>query len=738
MKQRCLHATLALALVPLAAAAQTAPPANPDEVIELPPFVVSTVGGESYVVSEVVTGSRIRTAIKDLPFNVNVITSQLIEDFDISELADALSFNSSVTPNDITPTATNTRGFSGTPVLRNGMSFFGLFTRSNLDRVEVIKGPYAAIYGKTQPGGLTNMITKRPEQRASQRVAVTAGSFDYKRLLVSSTGPISGNKLLYRFDGGFFEGGGSQEFRHTRQHEFSGAVSYEFNLGTSLLVEVSRMQNLRSRVAPLVWLRDRTTNQYVGKMTDDFFFNRAGPGGEEGAHAKWFNTNAYATFDHRFAPWLTMRLSGVWWKRNQPALAMGGNTYMYTDSREIVNLNPFISDIEREAYQGLADLLATFRTGPVLHHSLLSFTFVDEDEYNWQRNLSAAELADPSVINRVLNVDSPSWFYPSFWDPDRYTSLTRDRGQKVRNEALFFSHRAEMFERRLKAYVGGRFDRITSRLLDYQTNLDQRTTASDFSPQVGVNYALTPNVSLYGSYSESYTPQSQVRTNTNELFPNEEGTGLEAGVKAIVLDGNLTFTATVYEIKRLNVLQTYTDEQLGERVTDVSGAVKSDGIEFDYNWQVTPALQLMGGIGITDNRVTKNPERPERVGLPLARGPADYNYSCVAVYRFREGTLRGLRLRAAVRGQGKSLGEYAGGPYTRGGITYEHDGRNSIWQPGFTVVDIGASYGWRGKDRRLRHHVSVNVRNLFDRKYSTGNWIPANGINGSVAYTIRF
>jgi len=736
MKDVPLPLTVALVLAPLLAIGQTPPPAE-NEVIELAPFVVAATADDSYAPSEVISGTRIRASVRDLPFNVNVITSQFIEDFDLSDLSEALSFNSSVTPNDITPNSTNTRGFSGTPVLRNGMSFFGLFTRSNLERVEVVKGPYAAIYGKTQPGGLTNMITRRPAERERQTLALSAGSFDYKRMTFSSTGPIGSRKLLYRIDGGSYESGGTQEYKYARQHEMSGAISYEFSRNTSVLVEVSRMQNLRTRVAPLVWLRDPVTNQYLGKMTEDFYFNRAGPGGEDGAHAKWFNTNVYGTFDHRFTPWLTMRLSGVWWSRNQPALAMGGNTYLYTNTRNIINLNPFISDIRREAHQGLADLLATFRTGPVIHHSLISFTYSEEDEYNWQRNLSAAELANPSVINRVLNVDAPSWFYPAFNDPTAYTSLTRDRAQTVRNEAVFFSHRAELFNRRLKAYLGGRYDRITSRLLDYQTNLDQQTTASDFSPQFGFNFALTPVISLYGSYSESYTPQSQVRTNTNELYPNEEGVGVEGGIKAVVMDGKVTFTATYYEIKRINVLQTYTDEQLGMRVTEANGEVESKGYEIDYNWQVTPSLQLLGGVGITDSQVTKNLENPERVGLPLPRGPADYNFSSVIVYKIGDGRLKGVRLRAAVRGQGKSLGEYGTGPYTRGGITYATDGRNDLWQPSFTRVDIGTSYSWRS-GKRLRHSVSFNVRNLLDKKYSTGNWIPADRINASATYSLRY
>lgn len=723
--------------------AQTAPtPAAPGaaadrDVVRLSAFEVTAGNTEGYAASESISGTRIRAQIKELPFNINVVTAEFIRDFDKFEMGDALAFTSSVSSNDITPSAVNLRGFSASSPLRNGMSFFGLMTRSNLDRVEVIKGAYAAIYGKTLPGGLINIITKKPSARPRQELELTAGTLDYYRAEVSSTGPVLGDRLLYRVDLGHNEKGGSQDFKQSYRDEYSAALSYRLTDRTTALLEVTRLDDYASRPSPVVYLRDPVTNQYTGKMTDRFYFNRSGPSGKDRVHQDWDNDNVYAYVDHKFDDVWSARLSGVWWDRSSPALAMGGNTFVYTNSRVITGLNPNISDIARDNLQLLADVLAQYRAAGMGHKTLVSLTRSRESESTWTRNMSAADLANPAIITRDLNIDNPRWFYPRMSERSRYAVLARDRTQETTTEAAFFSHRADLLDGRLKAFAGGRQDRVTNELADRLTNLRQRTTASAFTPQGGFNWTPVAPVSLYASYSEAYLPQSQVRTNTQELYPNEEGVGYEAGVKTVWLGGKLSVTAGVYSVERNNVLQTYADEQLGIAVTDVSGQIVSDGVEIDFNWQPGERWQVMGAYGYSDTRVTKNPEAPQVVGLPPARGPAPYNYGLALIHRVRGGPLAGLTLRADVSGQGRAIGEYGSGPYTRGGIRYPHDGRQAIWKPAFTVINAGASYAIRARTGRWRHHVSLNLKNLADRQYAIGNWIPADGFSVSLGYSLR-
>ena len=708
------------------------------EIVELSPFQVNADNTEGYVASESLSGTRIRAQIKELPFNVNVVTSEFFQDFDKFELEDALAFTSSISSNDITPSAINLRGFSASSPTRNGMSFFGLTTRSNLDRVEVIKGPYAAIYGKTLPGGLVNIITKRPSPRAQQNVSLTMGSLDYYRAELSLTGPITADKkLLYRIDLGHNEKGGTQDFAKSRRSEYSTAVSYQFSDRTMALLELSRMDNYASRQSPVVYLRDPVTNQYVGKLTDMFYFNRSGPSGNDRVHQDWMNDNIYGYVDHRFNDIFSLRVSGVWWERTSPALAAGGNTFVYTNSRNITAQNWSLSDIARDNLQFLADLLAQYKTGNVAHKTLLSLTRSEETESTWTRGMSATTLANTALVNRTINLDSPVWLYPAFNDFNAYSVVSRDRTQVTTTEALFISQRSDFFDSKLKLFAGGRFDKVNNLLTDRLTSLREETTADAFTPQFGLNYTPVKSVSLYANASESYLPQSQVRSNTQELYPNEEGQGAEFGVKTTWLGGKLNVVLGVYAIERNNVLQTFFDEDLGMNVTNIDGQIKTDGVELDFNWQVTPALQVIGGFGYMDNRVTKNDESPWVVGQLVARGPSPYNYGMAFVYRFQSTRWKGLSLRADFSGQGESLGEYGSGPYVRNGITYANDGRVNIKQPGYTIFNAGASYSWRGQNSRWRHSISFNVKNLFDEQYSRGNWIPADGLSTSFTYSLK-
>ncbi len=744
MNQRALLLAAATALVSSGLFAQntsqspSSPTSLEDKTVELSPFQVTATDDGSYVASESLSGTRIRAQVKELPFNVNVVTSEFFQDFDKFELEDALAFTSSVSSNDITPSAINLRGFSASSPTRNGMSFFGLTTRSNLDRVEVIKGPYAAIYGKTLPGGLVNIITKRPSPRAQHSLNLTVGSLDYYRAELSLTGPLSEDKkLLYRVDLGHNEKGGTQDFAKSRRSEYSAAVSYQFSERTLALLEVSRMDNYASRQSPVVYLRDPTTNQYIGKLTEMFYFNRSGPSGNNRVHQDWMTDNIYAYVDHRFNDVFSLRVSGVWWERNSPALAAGGGTFVYTNSRDITAQNWSLSDIARDNLQFLADLLAQYKTGTVAHKTLISLTRSEETESTWTRGMSAATLANASLVNRTINLDNPVWKYPDFNDLNAYSVLSRDRSQVTTTEALFVSQRTDVFDSKLKLFAGGRFDKISNLLIDRLTSLQQKTTSEAFTPQFGINYTPVKPVSFYANISKSYLPQSQVRSQTQELYPNEEGEGMEFGVKTTWLDGKLNVVLGAYAIERNNVLQTFFDEDLGMSVTNIDGQIKTDGVELDFNWQLTPALQVIGGFGYMDNRVTKNDESPWVVGQLVARGPSSYNYGMAFVYRFQGTSLNGLSLRADFSGQGESLGEYGGGPYTRAGVTYANDGRINIKQPGYTIFNAGASYIWRGKNKSYRHSVSLNFKNLFDEQYSRGNWIPADGFSYSLTYSIK-
>jgi outer membrane receptor protein involved in Fe transport len=131
-------------------------------VIKLSDFNVKAEPNRGYAASETLTGSRVKTQIADLPYTVNVLTSEFFEDFGIFELSDNVIQVGGFTGLDVGG-GFNLRGFSSTSQLRDGFFRLGRYGASNVDRVEIIKGSNAAIYGRTSPGGMLNMVSKQPE-----------------------------------------------------------------------------------------------------------------------------------------------------------------------------------------------------------------------------------------------------------------------------------------------------------------------------------------------------------------------------------------------------------------------------------------------------------------------------------------------------------------------------------------------------------------------------------------------
>jgi outer membrane receptor protein involved in Fe transport len=164
--------------------AQTAPTpkpeAPPEEAVRLSEFSVTASDDRGYVPSETMTGSRVATKIIDLPYTVNVLTSEFFEDFGVFEFMDNIVHVGSFTGLDIGGNF-NLRGFGSTYQLRDGFFRLGRYGSSNIDRMEIIKGSNAAIYGRTSPGGMVNMISKQPKSRASQKISLNYGSYGTQR-----------------------------------------------------------------------------------------------------------------------------------------------------------------------------------------------------------------------------------------------------------------------------------------------------------------------------------------------------------------------------------------------------------------------------------------------------------------------------------------------------------------------------------------------------------------------------
>src|SRR4051812_38808301 len=167
-----------------------------DESITLSPFEVRTETQRGYIASETMSGTRVATQIKDLPYTVNVLTSEYFNDFGMFQLDDTLTQVGGLTSLDIGG-GFNLRGFTSSSQLRDGFYRLGRYGQTNIDRIEIIKGPNAGIYGRTSPGGMVNMISIAPKKAERQEFTYRIGDYDTQQGILRSTGTLLNPNTYY-------------------------------------------------------------------------------------------------------------------------------------------------------------------------------------------------------------------------------------------------------------------------------------------------------------------------------------------------------------------------------------------------------------------------------------------------------------------------------------------------------------------------------------------------------------
>ena len=212
---------------PTAAVPATGSDDKKEDVVRLSPLEVHADSNRGYVASETVTGTRVATPIKDLPYSVNVLTSEFFKEFGMFQLDDSLTQIGGLTGLDIGG-GFNLRGFASTSQLRDGFYRLGRYGQTNIDRLEIIKGPNAGIYGRTSPGGMVNMISKAPKKENAQDLTLTYGSFDTTQATLEATGTFLSPDTSYIAILSQLNRAADMDWFHMRENQLFLAVKHDF------------------------------------------------------------------------------------------------------------------------------------------------------------------------------------------------------------------------------------------------------------------------------------------------------------------------------------------------------------------------------------------------------------------------------------------------------------------------------------------------------------------------------
>lgn len=746
--------------LPSSLAAQT----TREEVVQLSPFEVSADSNKGYGASETMTGSRIKTQIIDLPYTVNVLTSEFFSDFGIFELSDNITHVSSFSGLDIGGNF-NLRGFSSSNQLRDGFFRLGRYGSSNIDRMEIIKGSNAAIYGRTSPGGMINMISKQPRSTPRQTLSFNYGDYGTQRVTLESTGPLLGGRLgktNYIFTGSYYQREFGQEYARNRNHEYYFAFDHVFADGSKLFLSAEYFLQIRhAALAAIPLITDQrgttatTDDMAIGYATNLGNYNPSGPNQELNRG----NTGVTAIYERKLSSVFSARVSGNYYKArrwdynfnvgwgaiaiNRPAAAAS------TTQR---GATPNQGRIYEDGGGMQADLLAHYYTNDrkVEHRTLVTLDI--NDYYRWDPQFNYAASTNPDIVAwnavRTITLDAnlnpvgpiayfPKWYYES-------PGLVASRNTKRRTTVVggLLRHQTSLFAGRLLTYAGARFDSVRYRhrdaltaassftpfIPDYTVNSLIERKFTEVKPNVGFNYKLTPNLRFFANYSESYfvnqgdTPLDIANTN----YKTEIADGIDVGFKGALFSDRLNYTVSYFDINRQNVSVTDIEESpVGSgtfvQVTRRDGDQKVKGYELDVNWLITDEWSLLGSYGKVDSTYTDfGSAFPAAIGRKVQFIPF-YNGSVSLKYAPIRGKLKGFSANLGITFVGETPTEApnAGDTYaTVSGqrVVTSSTGQWALRGPAYSLWSGGVRYTTQGSSR-YSHTFAVNVNNIADKEY---------------------
>jgi iron complex outermembrane receptor protein len=711
--------------------AQTPSVGKPDDPVELSPFVVSADHRDGYIASESVTGTRVKTQIKDLPFTVSVITSEFMNDFDFFDLAGDLAYTASLNSVDTQGNST-LRGYGATFMLRNGFYRLGLIDRVNTDRIEIIKGPNAAIYGSTSPAGLINVVSKLPRPKPYERVQLTFGSLKMRRAEVNINTPlgtVAGVKLAQLVSFEAQDNNTLTKYAHNKNRVFGYSLLSTFKDNSTLNFEFDwSKRDGTADTGALPFEYNIKNKLYTSILRPDLaHFSQAGPNSIASRKQHSF----YLTYDKQYNQIWSTHAGFNSYARRAFNFNNGTRDQFDPSTNQFTRPTVVRDPLNEDGFGVQVDTLAHY---PMMDGKIDSKTLLTLDVSNNWRFREQDSVNTKLITIPTINITNPDYSLPPI---SAFNIPTRRDHVRWHIEGALLRQQVTALNGRLIAFGSLRFDRVTYNLNfgdqfnSGGSNPGSLKTAGQilhytdtaWSPNEGFNFKLTPNIALYGSHSKSFSPSGQVAKLGTPRLDNETSIGWDYGIKASYFKDRLIFTAGGYYIDRYGVKTTRTDPTTGLQETIAGGTQRARGEEFEGSWSVTDDLTLLASWSNVDAVILYNGDATTDVGQPPS-GLPDSQASFAWKYNFRNTAFKGFAWNGGIT--------YSGRSYFNSTAT---DARRNVYAPGSAQVNTGVTYSWKSSTG-FKHSLRVSAKNLFDRDYITANGNLGNERTYYIAYTL--
>ena len=639
------------------------------------------------------TSSIMRSSapIQEIPQTINVVAAQVIRDQAPRNLDDALANVSGITQGNTlgsTQDSVMTRGFGDNrngSIMRDGMPLVqGRGMNATVDRVEVLKGPASLLYGIQDPGGVVNMVSKKPELEQYNALTLrgstygegkngSGGSFD-------STGALGTSGLAYRMVLDHEDEDYWRNYGVHRETLVAPSLAW-FGERTKLLFAYEHREFLtpfdRGTVIdprtnhPLDISRNERLDEPFNDMegrSDLYHF--------EADHELNDNWNAHFGYSWNRETYdaSQVRVTAIDTGKGTLTRSMDG-------TQNAISTDRFAT----ASLEGKVNVAG-------MQHDLV---FGIDDEY---RKIYRADLI------RQKSLSTFSYLNPVYGREVQGTTVSpADSAQTdlLRSDSVFVQDSIHLTEQWIFV-AGGRFqayDQYAGKGVPFKANTDNN--GQKWVPRAGLVYRYTDELSFYGSYTESFKPNSTIAplsgssTVLDGSIAPEEAKSWEVGAK-LDMPGRVTGNIALFDIKKRNVLVANSEGPV--TIYSAAGEVRSRGLELDLSGQLSDRWSMIGSYAYTDAEVTEDPDYKGNQLQNVARNSG----SLSAVYDFGR-VIGGDQLR--VGAGARYVGERAG------------NAANDFDLPGYTVADAFATYDTQLDGQKVK--FQLNVKNLFDRTYYT-------------------
>jgi iron complex outermembrane receptor protein len=638
---------------------------------------------EGYRVPNASTATKTDTPIRDTPASIQVVPQQVIKDQQVTRLEEALRNVSGVTfigNDDGRQASFRLRGFgpgategSGTPILRDGFRIYGFqgFPEvANLEQVEVLKGPASILYGEIEPGGVINLVSKQPLDEPFYGLELQVGSRSLVRPQIDFSGPLTTDgKLLYRLNALYQYKDTFRDY-DSESNRVSIAPTLTWKIGdrTQLTTRLEYIKDSGPADFGLTAFGDRVADIPRSRITnnpDDTIDNNylsIGYNLEHQFNDNWTIRNAFRFLSYRY---------------DYSLLAL---PFEIDDTTGI--LTRFFADQESDinSYSLQTNAVGKFKTGSIQHTLVVGIDLNKTDS----RNLTTFGDADSiDIFNPVYGSEPDPATLPVLFD-------TQDTTNRL---GVYLQDQVALLDN-LFILAGIRYDTIDQTITNSPsifdpTGSEQSQTLDDFIPRFGILYRPIPQLSLYGSYSRSFLPNTGTTASGDPLAP-ERGEGFEVGVKADLIKDRLLATLAYFDITKRNVAVA---DPINFGASIATGEQHSQGLEFDLSGEILPGWNVIGSWTYNDAEITNDTD----LTLISSRLPniPRHAASLWTTYEIQAGVLQGLGFGAGFNFVGDR----------QGGLP------NSFTVDSYFVANAALFY------HRDNWRVALNFKNLFDANY---------------------